>query len=244
MTDTIIKQAVILAAGQGSRMNVTDEVSFSKAMAPILNKPLVTFIIDAIIKAGIREIVIVKRDNDRAIENIVPHYGNQDVRFTFISDDIKVGSLTSFYFVKEVVEYPFLLVDCDLILNANKFPSVLKYAVEKYEDENKFFGLVSVVSNPIKPDKKMLRVANGKALEFNKKGFEDGRIGGMIYIFFSNPFLHCKRILDDGVNSFAFFFNHLIISENFGIMEVEKLWDVDTLEDIKLTENILLGEVL
>ncbi|MEE6200950.1 nucleotidyltransferase family protein [Bacillus cereus] len=244
MTDTIIKQAVILAAGQGSRMNVTDDVSFSKAMAPILNKPLVTFIIDAILNAGINEIVIVKKDNDRTIENIVHHYGNQDVRFTFISDDIKNGSLTSFYFVKEAVEYPFLLVDCDLILNANKFPSALKYAVEKYEDENKLFGLVSVVSNPIKADKKMLRVANGKALEFNKKGFEDGRIGGMIYIFFSNPFLHCKHIIDDGVTSFAFFFNRLILAENFGVMEVEKLWDVDTLEDIKLTENLLLGGIL
>lgn len=243
MNNTEIKCAVILAAGQGSRMNEQNDTNFSKPMVSVLNKPLVSFVIDAILNIGIKEIIIVKRDDDRAIEQIRSYYNDKDVQFTFVSDYVKKGSLNSFNFLEGIAVAPFLLVDCDLILNANELPRIVNEALNKYKKDNDFFGFVSVVKNPSKKEVKMLKVVDDIAIEFKKDGFEDGRIGGMIYIFFSNPFEHCEQILKEST-SFAFFFNSLINIEKFGVMEIDDLWDVDTLEEVELTEKLLQGKNL
>jgi NDP-sugar pyrophosphorylase family protein len=243
MINTEIKCAVILAAGQGSRMNKQNNSNFSKPMVSVLNKPLVSFVIDAILNIGVKEIIIVKRDDDKTIEQIRSYYSDKDVQFTFVSDHVKKGSLNSFSFLNGIAVAPFLLVDCDLILNANELPKIVNEAIEKYEEDNSFFGFVSVVKNPSKEEVKMLRVEGGIATEFKKHGFKDGRIGGMIYLFFSNPFEHCEQIVKEST-SFAFFFNSLINIEKFGVMEIDDLWDVDTLKEVELTENLLQGKHL
>jgi choline kinase len=72
---TAISEAVILMAGSGSRLGGSDE-TFLKPLVPILGRPLVCYIIDGLIKAGINRInFIVGYQSERlrvAMEKLVP----------------------------------------------------------------------------------------------------------------------------------------------------------------------------
>jgi len=51
-------QAVILAAGEGSRLRPLTR-SKPKALIPVANRPIIDYVIDALLENGIREIVVV-----------------------------------------------------------------------------------------------------------------------------------------------------------------------------------------
>ena len=70
-----VSEAVILMAGPGSRLRGSDE-TFLKPLVPILGRPLICYIMDALIDAGISKVnFIVGYQSDRlqaAIEKVVP----------------------------------------------------------------------------------------------------------------------------------------------------------------------------
>lgn len=72
---TAVSEAVILMAGSGSRLRGSDE-AFLKPLAPILGRPLVCYIIDALTEAGIHKInFIVGYQSDRmttGIKQLIP----------------------------------------------------------------------------------------------------------------------------------------------------------------------------
>lgn len=62
-----VQKAVILAAGLGTRfLPITKAIP--KAMLPILNKPVIQYLVEEAVSAGIREIIIVTGIGKRAIE--------------------------------------------------------------------------------------------------------------------------------------------------------------------------------
>jgi len=68
-----IEKAVITAAGYGTRfLPVTKTIQ--KEMMPVLNKPLVDYVVDDCIKAGIKEIIFVVRPG----ENQLRHYYSEN----------------------------------------------------------------------------------------------------------------------------------------------------------------------
>jgi len=64
----IIKKAVIPVAGLGTRMLPATK-AIPKEMLPIVDKPLIQYIVDECIAAGIKEIVLVTHSSKNAIEN-------------------------------------------------------------------------------------------------------------------------------------------------------------------------------
>jgi 1L-myo-inositol 1-phosphate cytidylyltransferase len=72
---TAVSEAVILMAGSGSRLRGSDE-AFLKPLAPILGRPLVCYIIDALTEAGIHKVnFIVGYQSDRmttGIKQLIP----------------------------------------------------------------------------------------------------------------------------------------------------------------------------
>ena len=51
-------QAVILAAGEGRRVRPLTH-SRPKALIPVANRPIIRYVIDALIQNGIRDIIVV-----------------------------------------------------------------------------------------------------------------------------------------------------------------------------------------
>ncbi|HIF9347322.1 TPA: UTP--glucose-1-phosphate uridylyltransferase GalU [Photobacterium damselae] len=64
----IIKKAVIPVAGLGTRMLPATK-AIPKEMLPLVDKPLIQFIVNECVNAGIKEIVLVTHSSKNAIEN-------------------------------------------------------------------------------------------------------------------------------------------------------------------------------
>jgi len=67
-----ITKAVIPVAGLGTRMLPATK-AIPKEMLPIVDKPLIQYIVDECVAAGITEIVLVTHSSKNAIEN---HFDN------------------------------------------------------------------------------------------------------------------------------------------------------------------------
>jgi 1L-myo-inositol 1-phosphate cytidylyltransferase len=69
---TAISEAVILMAGQGSRLRGSDKTVL-KPLAPVLGRPLISYTLDALIRAGIKTVnVVVGYESGRMIEQVKP----------------------------------------------------------------------------------------------------------------------------------------------------------------------------
>ena len=83
----MIKDAVILAAGEGKRLRPFTE-TMPKVMLPVANKPILEYVIDAVRKSGIENIVIVVGYKKEVIQKHFKDYEN----ITYVVQDKQLGT--------------------------------------------------------------------------------------------------------------------------------------------------------
>lgn len=108
-----VSDAVVLMAGSGSRLRGSDE-TFLKPLVPILGRPLICYVIDALVDAGIRKVdFIIGYQSERlrpAIEKLVP----AKLEFCFIENpDWQKQNGISLLAAANHVTAPFLLTMSD-----------------------------------------------------------------------------------------------------------------------------------
>jgi UDP-N-acetylglucosamine diphosphorylase / glucose-1-phosphate thymidylyltransferase / UDP-N-acetylgalactosamine diphosphorylase / glucosamine-1-phosphate N-acetyltransferase / galactosamine-1-phosphate N-acetyltransferase len=87
----MVKSAIILAAGKGSKMFPFSEIR-SKTTIKIAGKPLIRYNIESLLTIGIEEIIIVaNEEHQRELENILSDLEN----VTFVTDHTNLGSAES-----------------------------------------------------------------------------------------------------------------------------------------------------
>ena len=69
-----VTKAVICAAGQGTRFLPMTK-AMPKEMLPIIDKPIIQYVVEGAVAAGITDIIIVGSQSKRAIED---HFDHQD----------------------------------------------------------------------------------------------------------------------------------------------------------------------
>lgn len=236
----MIRNAVIFAAGKGSRMNCP-----SKAMINVSGKPLISYAIDALIKNNIKKIIIIYRSDDEEIHTISSYYDDPKIQFVFIEDTLKKGSVEAHRLFSENVSYPLITLDCDIIV----IPFTLKSVIENFELmflNSKIKAAVAVIDNPIINEEKTLRLVDNIVVEYNKSGFEDGIEGGYIYIWKESLITaiddyNVRRLNHQEYNSF---FSYYISQNKVCAIHVDYLWDVDNRETLSKTEEILDNHIL
>lgn len=155
-------KAVILAAGKGSRLKPFTE-NIPKVMLPVANKPILEYVINALIKNGIYEIVIVIGYRK---ESILEYFGNGkrfgvEIKYAFQKEQI--GTAHALLQAEKHIDDAFILLPGDniidekslsLLINSKydisllvkKHPQPSKYGVVEIED-----GVVkSIVEKPSK----------------------------------------------------------------------------------------------
>ncbi len=68
MTTKPVTKAVIAAAGFGTRF-LPQTKAMSKEMLPLVDKPIIQYVVEELVSAGIKDIIIVGSSNKRAIED-------------------------------------------------------------------------------------------------------------------------------------------------------------------------------
>ena len=129
-------KAVILAAGVGSRLNEITK-SIPKSMIKINNKYIFKIIVDALVVAGIKDIVFIIGYRHKILKaKIVKEFSDYDLNIEFVinKDYSTTNTMYSLWLAKERLTGPFISLHGDLIfddkilldfINSNKGNSVL-----------------------------------------------------------------------------------------------------------------------
>ncbi len=113
-----MKQAVILAAGEGQRLRPFT-VTKPKTMISIAGKPILQYIVESLAINGIRNIVIVVGYKREQIFNYLGDGEQFGVKIVYAVQDRQLGTAHALMQANETVENEFLILPGDNLIDAN-----------------------------------------------------------------------------------------------------------------------------
>lgn len=123
-------QAVILAAGKGSRLHPIT-LNRSKAMLPILGKPIVERVMEKLVRNGVRRFVMVISPEDPEIEIHFRRHARLDAEIEFVIQPERLGMADALRRAAPRLGGPFVLSACDNLLPAEHVARLLAAHREK-----------------------------------------------------------------------------------------------------------------
>jgi len=222
----MVRQAVILAAGKGSRMETTS----SKPMTKVGDKKLIQYGLDGLLENGIDKIYVIYSEYSEDVLQLKELYPN----VKFIKQEVLNGSLASFQFIETVCNAPFLLLDCDIIFSPRAFAKMLA-STNFVEDA---YAYMAIVLKPTENNPKYIKISNNRITDFDKAGFVDGHAGGMIFLWNKFPSEEVKDFFKQS-NRMGAFLKQIVKEKEIRPMFIESLLDVDTKEEIIEVEKSL-----
>ena len=235
---TRIAEAAILMAGSGSRLRGADE-SFLKPLVPTLGHPLISYTINALVKAGIRKInAVVGFESERlvaAVRRLVP----AGIEICFIENpEWQKQNGISFLAAKDYVAAPFLLTMSDhlfdeaivdlLIESADL--GCLNLAIDR--KLNSIFDLDDAMKVQTRGD----RVA---AIGKNLRAYD--AIDAGLFVCPLEIFKYLERAKQGGDCSLADGIRLMAADNKVGAIDIGEAWwqDVDTPETLRQAEKKL-----
>ena len=148
-----MKQAVILAAGEGQRLRPFT-VNRPKVMLSIADKPILQYAIEALAQNGIRDIVLVVGYRK---EQVLDYMGSGEqfgVNLTYVTQAKQLGTAHALALVKEAIKDEFLALAGDNLIEADtiaQFAAVKPSALlVKRVDNPLRYGVVTLDRNVVK----------------------------------------------------------------------------------------------
>ena len=125
-----VKRAIFLAAGFGSRL-VPITLNTPKPLVMVHGKKIIETLLDAVVSAGIPEIIIVRGYLGEQFEVLLHKYPN----IKFITNDLynEANNISSAYMIKDYLENAYVFESDLLLLN----PKLIR----KYEYSSNFLGI-------------------------------------------------------------------------------------------------------
>lgn len=105
-------QGVILAAGKGSRLNPIT-LRRTKAMLPILGKPIVERVMETLVENGVREIIMVVSREDSEVSRYFREQSTLDVNLQFVIQTDRLGMANALTLAAPYIHEPFIMSACD-----------------------------------------------------------------------------------------------------------------------------------
>jgi len=136
-------QAVILAAGEGKRVRPLTW-SRPKAMIPVANRPIIAYTIDALLKNGIREIVVVVGYRK---EQVTRYLNQLDLPVTVVVQEKQLGTAHALLQAEPAITGDFLLVPGDNYIDAQsvaRIKDVKNAVLIKEHPSPSNFGVVTI----------------------------------------------------------------------------------------------------
>ncbi len=172
----MIRQAVILAGGRGTRLKpLTD--TMPKPMALVNGRPFLEYIIELLKENGIKEIVICA---GYMHEKITGHFGDGSrfgVKIIYSIGDVSFETGKRLKDAEKLLDDRFLLLYCD-----NYWPLRLGNLVELYERSGTL-ALITVYTNKKNITKNNVNVENGIVKIYDKSRTKEGLNGVDIGFF-------------------------------------------------------------
>ncbi len=117
-------KAVILAAGEGSRMRPLTYTR-PKVMLPVANKPILEHLLIEIEKAGIGEFIIIVGYHDEQIRDYFGNGGRWGVKIEYCTQRKQLGTADALRSMEPLVDGNFLMVNGDIIADREDIKSLI-----------------------------------------------------------------------------------------------------------------------
>jgi UDP-N-acetylglucosamine diphosphorylase/glucosamine-1-phosphate N-acetyltransferase len=175
-----MKQAVILAAGEGQRLRPFT-VNKPKAMLPVADKPILQYVIESLAQNGIRNIVLVVGYRKEQIFDWLGSGEQLGVDITYITQEKQLGTAHALAQAKTVTETKFLVLPGDNLIEAStaaQFANIEPEAVLVTKVNNPArYGVVTVEAGIVrdiieKPKQPETNLVNTGIYAFTKEIFD------------------------------------------------------------------------
>ncbi len=229
-----MKQAVILAAGEGQRLRPFT-VTRPKAMISIADKPILQFIVEALAQNGIRNIIFVVGYRKEQVYDYMGSGEQFGVDITYVTQETQLGTAHALSQVKEKVGDEFLVLSGDNLIEAHTIADFSGIEPEAV--------LVKRVNDPVRYG--VVNIDRGEVKGIVEKPKEAGSnmVNTGIYAFTRDVFKFTETVLDipDALNN--------MIAEGYSIkaletggtwLDVVYPWDIIGLNNAIL-QNIQAG---
>jgi len=178
-----IETAVVLAAGEGNRLRPLTR-NRPKPMLPAANRPILEYVLDSLIDAGISELrLVVGYKRDRVQGHFGPSYRGVDIEY--VVQGKQLGSGHALQQAAESIEGSFVVVNGDRVIESGMVEAVIdgfgddvaaSLAVLEHENAGRY-GAVEVDSETItalveKPDEEAYRLINAGVYAFDRSIFD------------------------------------------------------------------------
>ena len=168
-------QAIILAAGEGTRMRPLTYTK-PKVMLPVANKPILQHLVENLSKAGIDEIVLVVGYREETVRD---YFGEEfnGVKIRYVRQNKQLGTAHALLSAEHVLEDRFLMLNGDAIVFEDDLRKLKKeengiavFEVPNPED----FGVVEISDGKVrriieKPEKPKSNLINAGVYVFTKE---------------------------------------------------------------------------
>jgi UDP-N-acetylglucosamine diphosphorylase/glucosamine-1-phosphate N-acetyltransferase len=175
-----MKQAVILAAGEGQRLRPFT-LTRPKAMLAIADKPILQFVVESLVAAGIRDIICVVGYRKEQVYDYMENGERFGAEITYVTQETQLGTAHALATVREKVAEEFLVLPGDNLIEAGtiadfiriKAPAVL---VKRVNDPTRY-GVVNIQDGEVrgileKPEEAESNLVNTGIYAFTREIFE------------------------------------------------------------------------
>jgi UDP-N-acetylglucosamine diphosphorylase/glucosamine-1-phosphate N-acetyltransferase len=226
-----MKQAVILAAGEGQRLRPFT-VNRPKAMISVADKPILQFIIEALARNGIRNIVLTVGYRKEQVYDYLGSGERCGVNITYVTQMSQLGTAHALMQVKDAVEDEFLVLSGDNLIEAHTIADFIQVKPEAL--------LAKRVSDPFRYG--VVNIEGGEVQDIVEKPKEaiSNLVNTGIYAFTKNIFKFTEAVLDipDALN------NMLAEGYTINALETDGTWlDVVYPWDIISLNNAVLKNI-
>lgn len=136
-------QAVILAAGKGSRLHPIT-TSISKAMLPVLGKPIVERVMESIASCGVRDFILVISPTDDEIRTYFENESELDIVLHFAYQPERLGMADALMQAVPLIKEDFILSACDNLVS----PQEVQKLISRWKMDQNLDGLLAVIRIP------------------------------------------------------------------------------------------------
>ncbi len=225
-----MKQAVILAAGEGQRLRPFT-VTKPKVMLSIADKPILQYVVESLAQNGIRNLVLVVGYRREQVFDWIGSGEQFGVEVTYITQEKQLGTAHALVQAKAVTENEFLVLPGDNLIAAD---TIAQFAAIKPEAM-----LVKRVDNPVRYG--VVTIDNGVVKDIVEKPKEarGNVINTGIYAFTRQIFSFIEPELDipDALNNMIAQGHPISAQETDGTwLDVVYPWDILSLNEAVLRQ--------
>jgi UDP-N-acetylglucosamine diphosphorylase / glucose-1-phosphate thymidylyltransferase / UDP-N-acetylgalactosamine diphosphorylase / glucosamine-1-phosphate N-acetyltransferase / galactosamine-1-phosphate N-acetyltransferase len=183
-------QAIILAAGEGTRLRPFT-LSKPKVMLPIGNKPILAYVVKALVDNGLKEIIIVVGYKKERIMSFFGDGSKFGAKITYVVQEKQLGTAHALLQVKPLIKEDFIVLAGDNVIDSESVSRIINHAnsavlVTESERPSKY-GVIDLDDDRViniieKPERKIGNIINTGVFKFNQDIFniiEEGVRSGL-----------------------------------------------------------------